>query len=131
MLNDRIDALVKKLVPLIFRIIFYSYLLIVTLFLLLPLPAGGEPLINDKVAHTLIFLTLAVLIHRAYPQFKFMKTHAPILALYGFCIEVIQGMSGYRTFSMLDFAADVFGILLYAMVAVLMYKIFRIQAPNG
>ena len=121
----------KKLVPLIFKIIFFAFLLLATLFLLIPLPAGGEPFINDKVMHALIFFVLSVLIHRAYPQFKFIKIHAPILALYGFSIEVIQGMSGFRTFSMLDFAADIIGVVLYLLAAALIYKIMRIQAADG
>ena len=121
----------KILTPLLFKAVFFAVLLLVTLFLLIPLPAGGEPLVNDKVMHGLIFFVLSVLIHRAYPQVKFIKTHAPILAIYGFCIEVVQGLSGYRTFSMMDYVADIIGIVIYIIAAAVMYKIIRMQTANG
>lgn len=87
-------------------------------------------MINDKVAHGLIFFTLAFLIHRAYPQFKFLIILAPILAAYGFIIEIIQGISGYRTFSILDFGADIAGIVLYVCALGLMYKLVHVQTSR-
>lgn len=113
-----------------FKFVFFAVLLLVTAFLLMPLPEAGEPVINDKVAHGLIFFGLAFLIHRAYPQFRFVTILAPILVTYGFFIEVVQGFSGYRTFSMLDFGADVAGIILYFCACGLMYKIIHIQASR-
>ena len=120
----------KNLIPILFKVAFFIYLMLVTLFLLVPLPAGGEPLVNDKVAHALIFFLLAFLFERAYPQFKFTTILAPILVCYGFSIEVIQGVSGYRNFSMLDFGADIIGIILYMCAVGLVYKIFRSQTAK-
>ena len=120
----------KNLITAIFKIVFFAYFIMVTLFLLIPMPAGGEPLINDKVAHALIFFLLSLFIAQAYPHLNFIKTLAPGLVIYGITIELLQGISGYRSFSLLDFGADIIGIILYVCTAGLIYKMTRNPAVD-
>jgi VanZ family protein len=63
----------------------------------------------DKANHALVFVVLAILGCRAYPEGK----PAVLLSLvgYGALIEVLQGLTGYRTAEWLDLAADGIGLL--------------------
>lgn len=99
-----------------YRATFFAVLSVVTIFMLIPLPAGGEPLVNDKIAHAAVFLLLSALIHTAYRDTRFLFSLASILLLYGILIELLQGWTGYRTFSVFDIIADTVGICIYILI---------------
>ena len=67
---------------------------------------------SDKLAHALAFLGLALLAGLAYPSRPYGSHLALPLWIYGLGIEVLQGLTGYRTFSLLDWAADGAGLAL-------------------
>lgn len=100
----------------LYKGVFLAYFIIVSLLLLMPLPTGSEPMMNDKIAHILIFFVMSFLVARAYPQLNFIRILVPLLICYGACVELLQGWSGYRQFSLLDLAADAAGIFLYLLV---------------
>ncbi len=67
---------------------------------------------SDKLAHALAFLGLALLAGLAYPGRRYPSHLALPLLAYGLGIEILQGFTGYRTFSLLDWAADAAGLAL-------------------
>ena len=91
---------------------------------------AGIPL--DKIAHFLMFLPLPLLCRFAYPPREGDFGHAARLALTVLCIgvlvawgtEYLQGLSGWRTRSGWDFAADVIG-LAAASAMILFYDFSR------
>jgi len=71
---------------------------------------------HDKLNHILAFWVLSFLIDFAYPKVSFYKYKLISLLVYGCFIEVVQHFLPYRTFSMLDIAADLVGVLFYIIV---------------
>jgi VanZ family protein len=88
---------------------FAACLVIVLALALMPpqvhLPSTGW----DKANHALAFIALAVLGCGGYPRRK----PAVLLGLlvYGVLIEVLQGLTGYRSAEWLDLAADGAGLV--------------------
>lgn len=69
--------------------------------------------INDKVSHLLAFYVLSCLEDFSFPRDRFSIYKVIALLGFGLLIEVIQYFLPYRTFSLLDFAADGIGIAIY------------------
>lgn len=72
--------------------------------------------LNDKAIHVIVFFGFSVLMDLVTARHPYWLWKGLPLALYGLMIEVLQYFSPDRTFSLLDWVADVFGILLYFMV---------------
>ena len=66
---------------------------------------------SDKVMHFIAFLVLTVLLWSAYKLPKPYITSILILGAFGFAIELLQYFVPYLRFSLLDFAADVAGVV--------------------
>lgn len=82
-------------------------------------PAVG---LNDKVLHVGAFLVLASLLDFSFPRNAFGTAKTATLLGYGMTIEVVQHFLPYRTFSLLDWAADAVGVVLYLAIAVPILK---------
>ncbi len=82
----------------------------------MPVPEQADHFINDKLAHALIFFGLSWLIDLAYREYKFLFMLALVLLSYGLIVELLQGFSGYRSFSVFDLIADAVGVAFYAIV---------------
>jgi len=78
----------------------------------------NEQAINDydKANHIFAFIVLTFLLDFAYPKSDFMRTKLIALLGYGMFIEVVQYFLPYRTFSLIDIAADGLGVLLYIVL---------------
>ena len=106
----------------------FAFALLLTLYFT---TTANEPgiasVINDKVSHALAFLVLAFLGDISFPQARFVLPIACGLAAYGMLIECIQYFLPYRSFSLLDFAADLLGISVYfiSQPFLLRYERFR------
>lgn len=74
-----------------------------------------EHLINDKLGHALIFFFLAFLCSHSLGN-KFGIKAIILLAMFGLAIEVVQNFLSWRSFSMLDWFADIIGIIAYDAV---------------
>jgi VanZ family protein len=88
---------------------FYICLAVVLVLALMPprpMPTTGW----DKANHVLAFAVLAVLGCRAYLQ-RDLRVLAFLLG-YGCLIELLQGLTGYRSAEWLDVAADAIGLLV-------------------
>ncbi|KAA1171411.1 VanZ family protein [Marinobacter salinexigens] len=72
-----------------------------------PIPASA----NDKINHLVAFLELTILTRLAWPELR-AWWYAPLLLAFGLGIEIVQANLPYREFSLLDLAADGFGIVL-------------------
>jgi VanZ family protein len=69
--------------------------------------------VNDKASHVLAFFGLALLLDFSFPDSGLGRRKILALLAFGLLIEVIQYYLPYRTFSLLDWAADGAGIALY------------------
>jgi len=76
-------------------------------------PSNIAATVSDKVLHGVAFLVLGYLLSGALPGHSFWKVVLPVLLAYGFFIELVQWQLSHRDFSLLDFAADAAGLLLY------------------
>ena len=73
--------------------------------------------ISDKFAHILTFVLLGLLVRPAFPLWRNRLQPYLWLLSYGLGIEVIQYFIPWRSFSLLDLAADALGILLSVLMA--------------
>ena len=93
---------------------------IFTLFMAL-IPGSFDPtdgLIHGKVKHAITFFVLTLLMDRfAFPSERFELWKPLSLLGFGILIEILQWFTGYRTFSLLDIAADSAGIMAYYIVS--------------
>lgn len=100
--------------PKVYRVAFVLTLL-VTLFLTLSVPVKGSGLINDKLAHMLIFFALALLNSHMWSG-RYTWRSLVALSLLGLVIELIQFSLPWRSFSWLDWLADIVGVLVYHLL---------------
>ncbi|ANI99677.1 hypothetical protein A8O14_06035 [Polynucleobacter wuianus] len=94
------------------KMIFFSLIFIFTILFLVPLyllPPDDIFHWWDKAQHMLIFFILSFLGVIAYPRIP--KTIFFALAAFGGLIEIIQSFTGWRTGELIDWYADLVGIL--------------------
>lgn len=103
------------------KVLFWS--LVIAVLVISCLPGSATITIKhvDKFAHFLTFFLLSILLLFAYKFSKPFFVTALLMALFGLAIEMLHFYIPNRVFSMYDFAADVFGIL----VAFLAYKFLK------
>lgn len=89
---------------------------------LMPSPDTGDIKLNDKVMHLTAFFAYAILLDMASSR-DFWRFQVPILLGYGALIEVLQFFMPWRSFSLLDFAADASGLVLYWLVFRMIFKV--------
>lgn len=71
--------------------------------------------VNDKASHVLAFFGLALLLDFSFPASPLDWRKILALLAFGLLIETIQYYLPYRTFSLLDWAADGLGIFVYGL----------------
>ena len=72
---------------------------------------------SDKIAHAIVFMGFVVIAEIAYEHRVFWRWKGLPLLAYGAGIEVLQSFTPFRTFSILDWVADLAGVLLgYALI---------------
>ena len=99
----------------IFRLLFFTTLIVISYLTTTSLSGSAVGNINDKLSHFLAFFTLAFLIDFSFPKkdFGYMKFFE--LLSYGFLIEIIQYFIPYRSFSLYDMLANGTGLLAYKL----------------
>lgn len=108
--------------------LFVVMLLLITLLSLLPIdhPSAAP---HDKLNHLLGWATLGLLAGLAWPARRMLW---PVLWGYSWFIEVLQGLTGYRQFSVADGFANLAGLVLGVVLLTLWYKIrSRTQLSTG
>lgn len=97
------------------RITFWSFLIFITYKFLAP---GIDSGINiphlDKLAHFVIFALLAGLVHFSYKLNTQLQLF--IWAIYGVGIELLQGLTPTRSPEILDFVADMLGVIVTLLI---------------
>ncbi len=88
----------------------------------LDLPPQYE--INDKLIHIFVFFGFSVLIDLSSVRKPFWLWKALPLLGYGVCIEIMQYYTPVRSFSLLDWVADLIGVLLYFSIKKLLIRLY-------
>ncbi len=117
-----------KITKKIKNLLFFSLFAIVSISAMIPFPEKVTRGMSDKAAHAVIFAVLFFwtdLIQKP----NLIKT-ALLLFTYGFVIECIQYLIPYRSFSLLDMAANGAGILFYLFLKVLYSSIMTFSGSN-
>ncbi len=96
--------------------------IVITILALLPIEQAPLQNISDKAQHLAAFFTLAFLLDCSFPDSHFRLKKIISLAGYGLSIEILQWLSGYRFFSLLDVVADLSGVALYVFLIPLLQK---------
>jgi len=76
----------------------------------------------DKFNHCFAFFVLACLLYFSFNKVKWLTQIALPLLFFGLLIEILQLLSGYRHFSLLDVVADGVGIAAGLVFSVLFEK---------
>jgi VanZ family protein len=71
---------------------------------------------SDKYAHFIAFFVLSVLLLFAYSFSKPFFSTVLFMMLFGLVIEAIQIFVPYRSFSLLDFGADLLGVFIALII---------------
>ncbi|MGS2724228.1 VanZ family protein [Porticoccus sp. GXU_MW_L64] len=93
------------------RLAFGGSLLLITALSLMPMPDGELRFPHqDKVSHAVAYVYLFVLGWWGWFVTRPRWRLALILLTYGILIELLQGMTGYRSMEWLDLLANITGI---------------------
>lgn len=96
----------------LYRWLFWLFLIFISYKFLTPSAHSGIEIPHlDKIVHAGIFFVLALLINKAHTTSQ--KTQLLWFGIYGALIEVLQGLSGYRSADIFDWLADMLGVLLF------------------
>jgi VanZ family protein len=101
----------------LFRIVLLAAGAAITHFATAPLEAVPLIGLGDKVLHAGAFLVLAALVDFSFPTQGFGALKVAGLLAYGITLEIVQHFLPYRSFSLLDWIADAFGVALYIAAA--------------
>ena len=103
--------------------IFLGVMLIGIISYLSLVPSRSLPSLNvsDKLVHFLIYLTITLWFVGIFKQ-KYFAALGILFLLFSLGIEILQGMTTYRSFEWLDLAANGLGIFCAVILGILMFK---------
>lgn len=102
------DAIVSR--ALVWRVVLALALIAVTWASLSPMPEQASIAYADKVFHVGAYIAFYLLAWRAFPGPALQwRLHVPLL-IFGVVIEVLQGLTAYRSMEALDLLADATGL---------------------
>ena len=107
----------------LFRLALSSAVIIILYLTTTPTDYEVAQNVNDKMSHALAFLALSLLADFSFPKHKFSWAKIYPLFSYGILIECIQYFLPYRSFSLLDIAADTLGIVIYILSGPLLMRL--------
>jgi len=112
-----------------YRIFFKIFLVIcvaaICILAFSPLEESVGSYSYDKANHLLAFGVLAFLMDYSFPESKHFKVKMLALLVFASFIEVVQYFLPYRTFSIIDIAADILGVMFYL---ILKHKIIAVRS---
>ena len=104
-----------------------------TLFMAL-IPGSNDPtagLINSRLKHAMTFFVLALVMDRfAFPTTQFELWKPFSLLAFGVLIEILQWLTDYRTFSVIDMVADGLGITVYYLLSFVFVRKAELQLSD-
>ncbi len=92
-----------------------GWLLVAVIVFLSLMPKPPQPLEfeqSDKLYHVIVYMTLMLWFANIYPQRSSQLQLSLGFFVMGVCLELLQGMTEYRTFSYTDMLANGIGILI-------------------
>lgn len=99
----------------VLKAIFWCSLCLATLLFLIEAPDLGSSGVTlphvDKLVHLLCFVYLTWAFSIAYPHYRSLSYCIVLLGTYGLIIEILQHFLSYRSASILDWLADILGVL--------------------
>jgi VanZ family protein len=72
---------------------------------------------SDKLSHIIAYMILTLWFANIYPQRSSQVQMSIGFFIMGVCLELLQGMTQYRTFSYIDMLANTIGIFLALYLA--------------
>ncbi len=99
----------------LYRILFAIATLLITYFATTSRIYPVVETFSDKFNHLVAFIVLALLADFSFPESSFSYTKISMLFGYGILIEVVQYFLPNRIFSLYDVAADLAGLVVYAV----------------
>ena len=113
-----------------FKLCFWGLLVTTIVVCLIPTSSNqGIPHL-DKIIHFTNYFVLGLLVSKSYPNKPFFPALWITLFCFSFAIEVLQGLTGYRSFSLLDLLANGAGLLLSGYVLGNQIKSNRIMSNH-
>ena len=103
----------SRLNIMLFRLMFFATLLIVTYLATAHIHYPVIEDINDKAGHALAFYVLALLADFSFPGSRLNLPKTALLLSYGLLIEIIQYFLPGRMCSLYDLTADAVGLMIY------------------
>ena len=97
-----------------------GWLLVAVIVFLSLWPKPPQPLEfeqSDKLSHIIVYMTLMLWFANIYPLRSSQLQFSIGFFVMGVCLELLQGMTEYRTFSFADMLANGIGILLALYLA--------------
>jgi VanZ family protein len=79
--------------------------------------------LNDKLIHLVVFFGFSILVDLSSTRKSFWLWKGFPLLSYGMVIEILQYFTPERDFSLVDWWADVIGVLLYFLLKKIIIKI--------
>lgn len=102
------------MLKILLKVGFWSYIVLLTVSLLMPVPKTGDAGQMDKVVHTAVFLLAGILLVWAYD--RSINFFYGLLA-YAVLIEIAQGFTGYRSFEFFDLLANTSGVIIARLIS--------------
>lgn len=94
-----------------FRLLFSGFLIFITYKFLAPAEHSGiEIPYLDKILHAGVFFVLAFLSDKALSIKR--RYHYLWLGIFGLLIEILQAQTGYRSAELMDWIADMIGVVM-------------------
>lgn len=98
-----------------FKVLFYTGLIAGCYLAFSPVEDTFQAKFNDKFLHVTGFFIMSLSAQLAHPKTHFLILSTGLIA-FGLAIECVQAYLPHRSFSWLDWLADIAGVALYFMV---------------
>jgi VanZ family protein len=124
-----IIAVIKQRNSIQYIALFWACLLFVSYKLLAPATHSGIDIPHlDKLAHAAIFFVLCGLLMRAYSM-SWLQ-YFTVFAVYGLITEYLQAQTGHRSGDVLDWLANMTGVILLFIAQLGQTKLFSQKAQK-
>jgi glycopeptide antibiotics resistance protein len=85
---------------------------------------------SDKLSHIIAYMTLMLWFANIYPRRSLQFQFSIGFFVMGVCLELLQGMTEYRTFAYADMLANGLGILLALYLARTRFSTYLLRFDN-
>jgi len=108
--------------------LFVAVIVFLSLYPKPPQPLEFEQ--SDKLSHIIAYMTLMLWFANIYPRRSLQFQFSIGFFVMGVCLELLQGMTEYRTFAYADMLANGLGILLALYLAKTRFSTYLLRFDN-